>query len=292
MTVFGYDFDFLDEQVELELASLEREGAIYTDMWIEHLQDFRHVRIAFTEAEREEYVRSLWAYELFLRADSPAFASEVMEIPRDVAQRADAYSMQTINGEHFEAPYHCIAGFIGEELEILTCSPPESRYEILVENGKAGLIMTLKRAVDAITPSIRRFNKREKGLKPWPISREDDVRDLLYVMLRASIADIRTEEPVPSRGETHKYVDIFSELAGLFVEIKWIHRAKSWKQILKQINDDIQSYIKHPSCNILAFLVIDAAKDIPDPALIERQLSGLQVIAEKKVEVLVFIREP
>jgi hypothetical protein len=36
MTVFGYNFDFLDEQVVLELASLEREGAIYTHMWIEY----------------------------------------------------------------------------------------------------------------------------------------------------------------------------------------------------------------------------------------------------------------
>jgi len=292
MRFFGCDFELLDEETINELFSLEREGVIYTDLWIEHLQDFRHVRIAFTKLEIEEYIRSLLAYELFLQAGSPEFASELPGIPKDIGERADNYSLSTVNGEEFGPPYHCIAGFIGEELEELICSPPESRREILEETGTAALITTLKRAVDSITPAIRCFNRREKGLIQWSVTGEDDVRDLLYAMLRASIADIRTEEPIPSRGGTHKFVDIFSELAHLLIEVKWIEKSNTWKQIVKQVNDDIQSYITHPSCKTLAFVIIDAVKDIPDPALIERDLSGPQTISGKEVKIFVFVREP
>lgn len=292
MKLFGLDFELLDEAPIRELFSLEREGAIYTDLWIDRLEDFRHVKIAFTEAETEEYVRSLWAYELFLRAGSPQLASEVPGIPEDIAKRADTYSLHTVDGQELGPPYHCVAGFLGEDLEVLVCCPPESRMIILEEAGSAALISTLKRAIDSLTPSIRCFNNREKGLTPWPVACEDDVRDLLYAMLRASIEDIRTEEPVPTRGGRYEFVDLYSELARLFVEVKWIGRTGRWKEILKQINDDTQSYVAHPYCRTLVFVIIDVAKDIPDPALLERDLTGTQIIAGKEVEVLAFVREP
>jgi hypothetical protein len=50
--------------------------------------------------------------------------------------------------------------------------------------------------------------------------------------------------------------------------------------------------VAHPCCRTLVFVIIDAAKDIPDPALLERDLTGTQIIAGKEVEVLAFVREP
>lgn len=261
-------------------------------MWIQKLQDFRHVKIKFTAEETEEYIRSLWAYELFLKADSPQYASQVPGIPNDIAHRADTYSIETVDGQKYEAPYHCVAGFIGEELEELVCYPPSSRVVILEEQGTASLMTTLKNAMDALTPAIRLFNRREKSLQSWMISREDDVRDLLYTMLRASISDIRTEESIPSRAGTHKFVDIYSELAQLFVEVKWIKEQGKWKGVVKQINDDIQSYIAHPACKNLVFVIVDAARDIPDPSRLEKEISGSQTIGNHTVDIHVFVREP
>jgi hypothetical protein len=263
MRVFDREWTNIDESFILELQSLEREGAIYVDHWQDHLNDFRHVRIKFTPDEIEEYVRSIWSFELFLQTDSAQWAREVPGIPTDIAARADNYALKTADGKRIGPPCHCLAAFLGDELEALVCS--NMRTEILEEFGTSGLLTTIKRAIDSLTPSIRLFNQREKGLVSWPVTREDDVRDLLYAVLRAAISDIRREEAVPSRIGMHKVVDLCSKVARLFIEVKWISRSGTWKQIVKQIND--------ASCGIIIFVVIDAAKDIPDPALFEKTLA-------------------
>jgi hypothetical protein len=292
MRIFQYDFEFLSAEHIQDLLALEREKAIYADQWIDAIEDFRHVRIRFSQVEIEEYVRGLWAYELFIRAGSPARAADVPGIPDDIAQRADAYVMYGAGGRVQGPPYHCPAGFIGEELERLVCFTPESRREILEEQGKAQFISTVKRAADALTPAMRLFGNREKGLTPWPVQREDDVRDLLYAMLRASISDIKREEPVPSRALGSTVVDIFSATARLFIEVKWIGEKGRWKRVSDQIAADIQSYARHPQCETIVFVVVDAAKDIPDPACVQRELTGGQTIGGKYIDIFVFVREP
>jgi hypothetical protein len=61
---------------------------------------------------------------------------------------------------------------------------------------------------------------------------------------------------------------------------------------VREINDDVQSYPAHPGCSTLIFLVIDAARDIPDPAQFEQSLTSEQMIEGKKVNIRVFVREP
>ena len=180
MRVFGREWIEIDDDVIGELWALEREGSIYVDHWQDHLNDFRHVRIKFTKDEIEEYVRSLWAYETFLRADSPPWARDVPEIPPDIAKRADEYSVTSVDGHQEGLPHHCIAGFVGARLEKLICT--NKRAEILEELGTSALLTTIKRAIDSLTPSIRLFNNREKGLTAWavtgftPISRTVELR--------------------------------------------------------------------------------------------------------------------
>src|SRR5690606_3443739 len=124
----------------------------------------------------------------------------------------------TADGEEF--PSHCPAAFLTDELEDLVCSNVPGRYEIIEEIGLASLLATLRRAVDALTPAIRLFCEREKGLTQWPVTREDDVRDLLFAILRASISDIVREEPIPSRAGSHRFVDLCSKTARLLIEVK------------------------------------------------------------------------
>jgi REase_DpnII-MboI len=292
MKIFNHDFQMLDSSHIEDLLQLQREAAIYTDHWFDELDDFRHIKIRFTENEVKEYVRSLWAYELFLRADSPPLASSVARIPRDIAKRTDSYTLRTVDSDEEITPWHCPAAFLGPELEELVCQNVPGRYVILEELGTDSLFSTLRKAVDALTPSIRLFRNREKGLAQWSVDREDDIRDLLYVILRASISDVTREEAIPSRAGTHRFVDLCSNTARLLIEIKWIDKKGSWKRIIKEINDDTQSYIRHPACENLVFIVIDAAKDIPDPLKFEKDLSGAQEIEGKAVQVTVFIREP
>jgi REase_DpnII-MboI len=292
MRVFGHDFIELDEVHIHELLSLEREGAIYSDQWIDELNDFRHVRFVLTKAEIDEYVRSLWSYELFLRSGQPSRAAEVESIPADIAARADAYSIHTQEGDRLGPPYHCVAGFIGEHLEDLLCFYAGPRREILEEVGSQALMTTIRHAVDSLTPAIRRFNRRERGLTPWPVTREDDVRDLLFAMLRSSLADLKPEEPVPSRAGSSSVVDLASKAAKLFLEVKWIGQRGQWKRTVKEIYADIQAYALHPDCKTLVFVIIDAVRDIPDPQLVQRDLSGRQTLSGNEIDVQVFVREP
>jgi hypothetical protein len=107
-------------------------------------------------------------------------------------------------------PYHCFAAFLGPHLEAISCGGGE-RETILELQGRESALFTIDRSIQALTPTIRAFNKREKGLAPWSVSREDDVRDLLYVMLRPAVFDLVKEEPIPSLAGTHKFVDLCSE---------------------------------------------------------------------------------
>lgn len=293
MRIFGRDWTTIHEEAVQELLSLEREGVIYTEHWQDELEDFRHVQIRLSPNEIDEYVRGYWSYELFLRAGLPPRASNVQDIPPDIAARADSYQLHTLEGPVPDPPHHCPAAFLGQDLEAIVCGMRPDRVSVLEQSGREALKTTVKRAVDALTPAIRLFGSREENsLNNWPITCEADIRDLLYVMLRASIVDIKREEVVPSRAGVSKKVDLYSEVARVFIEVKWINRSGRWKQIPVQINDDIQSYHKHPSCEMLFFVVVDVVKDIPDPASFQRDLSNPQTIDGKEIEVHVFVREP
>jgi hypothetical protein len=285
----GRTFTHAPEDVRRDLDTLHRELAIYTDHWIDELEDFRHVRIAFTPEERDDYGRRAWAYELFLRAGHPDFAASVPGIDADVAQDADSYSLTTAGGKVIQ-PYHCFAAFLGPPLERLTCSTTE-RQIVLDLHGREALLFTVRRTIETLTPTIRSFNSREKGLASWSITREDDVRDLLYVMLRPAIFDLMKEEPVPTRAGTHKFVDLCSKALGVLIEIKWISRRGRWKRIVEQIHVDIQTYVSHPACRDVVFVVVDAARDIPDPRNLEHELTGEQAIGDVRMNVRVIVCE-
>jgi len=288
---FGYSFTRIPEHVRDDLDSLEREGVLYADHWVEELNDFRHVRIALTREECAEYARRCWAYELWLQAGRPNWSRDTPGIDPDVAAEADSYVMQTIHGDTFGPPYLCFAAFLGPHLEAIACTNQPDRTTVIELQGKESVLVALNRAIQALTPTIRSFNAREKGLDRWDIKREDDVRDLLYVMLKPLLFDLVKEEPTPSLATTHKFVDLCSKTARMFIELKWISKPKQWRAIVEQIHVDIQAYPAHESCETLVFVVVDSARDIPDPRLFETELTGKQVIRGRTIDVRVFVVE-
>ena len=217
---FGRIFTHIPDHVRDDLCTLEREGAVYTDHWIDTIGDFRHVRIDLTPEERIDFARRMWAYELFLRSDC-YWASDVPKIDADVARGADAYAPTLRDGTKITPPWHCVAAFLGEHLEGLVCGRSD-RETIIDLQGREALIFEVTRAISSLTATIRSFNRRDKGLAPWSITCEKDVRDLLYVMLRPRVFDIQKEEPVPSRVGLSKIVDLCSNHAQFMLELKWI----------------------------------------------------------------------
>ena len=281
-------FTHIPEHVRQDVETLEREGAIYANLWIEEVRDFRHVRIEFTTDEREEFLRRSWAYELFLRANRPTWAIETPGIDDDIAEEADKYSLHLRDGTVIRPPYHCFAAFLGNHLEQLHNSGKDRRTVIEL-SGREKILFEVKRAIDTLTPTTRSFNRREKGLAPWNVTCEDDVRDLLYVMLRPILFDITKEEVVPSRAGSSKVADLCSQSGRLLIELKWISRSNSWRRKIDEIHIDTQSYVMHPACDNLLFVIVDSIKDIPDPRQIEQDLTGTQVIEGREIKIRVVV---
>ena len=248
---------------------------------------FRHVRIDFTAEERDEFARRSWAYELFLRA-KPTWAADVPGIDEDIAREADSYSAVLEDGEEISPPYHCFAAFLGRHLEALTCFRNE-RETIIQLDGREAALFEVKRAIYSLTATIRYFNDREKGLAPWTISCEDDVRDLLYVMLRPRIFDIEKEEAIPPKAGTHRVADLCSNHTPFLLELKWIGRKGDWKKKVREIYVDIQTYVKHQASDTIFFVIVDNVRDIQDPRKLEREVTKRQTIDGREVDVVLLI---
>ena len=284
---FGRTYTHIPDHVRQDLKTLERECVVYADHWIEEVGNFRHVRIDFTPDERNEFARRTWAYELFLRAE-PTWAAEASEIDGDIARDADTYSLTLKDGSEIKPPYHCFAAFLGRHLEALICSRTERQTVIQLE-GREAALFEVKRAIHSLTATIRSFNNREKGLNPWTISCEDDVRDLLYVMLRSTIFDIGKEEAIPSKAGTHKFVDLYSENVPFLLELKWIGRKGSWRKKVDEIHVDIQTYVKHPASETIFFVIVDDVRDIPDPRKLERGMTARHTIDGRDIDVVLLV---
>src|SRR5437773_10339115 len=82
---FGRQFTHIPDHIRQDLDTLDREGSIYSDLWIEEISDFRHVRIHLTDGERAEFTRRSWAFELFIRAGHPKWARNTPIIDPDIA---------------------------------------------------------------------------------------------------------------------------------------------------------------------------------------------------------------
>ena len=284
---FDRAFAHIPDHVRQDLETLEREGVIYSDHWIEEVGDFRHVRIDFTAEEVDEFVRRSWAYELFLKSDAK-WATDVPGIDEDIARDADTYTPLLKDGRKIEPPYHCFAGFLGPHLEALTCFKTE-RQTVINLKGREALLFEIKRTIETLTATIRSFNSREKGLDPWTITCEDDVRDLLYVMLRPKIFDIRKEEPVPSKAGAHKFADLCSKAVPFLIELKWIGRKGIWKRKVHEIYVDIQTYARHPASQTIFFVIVDDVRDIQDPRQLEQELTTTQTIDGKEIDIVLLV---
>lgn len=78
----------------------------------------------------------------------------------------------------------------------------------------------------------------------WPITREEDVQNLLWLILRSAFNDLRYEEYLPKLGRSGQRYDLGIPSLGLIVEVKYIYPEQKSKHAaprkqLQKIVDDI-----------------------------------------------------
>jgi hypothetical protein len=136
-------------------------------------------------------------------------------------------------------------------------------------------------ALNAFGECVRYLNTRRSKGALLTLDGEPAVQDALYLMLRPWIADLVPENPTDKVANRFSIKDFLSKANHLVIEVKYIRDADHGKSISRELNDDIETYRYHPSCDDLIFFIYDPDGLIPDGAALERHLSSERRYSEK-----------
>ncbi|MGP8258796.1 MAG: hypothetical protein ACLQM6_02460 [Acidobacteriaceae bacterium] len=134
---------------------------------------------------------------------------------------------------------------------------------------------TVARVLDALSSFseiVRYLNTRRSTGAVLDISGEAAVQDVIYLMLRPWVLDLTYENPTDKVGNRYTIKDFVSHTGRFVVEAKYIRNAEHGKHIISELNDDIETYRYHRSCDDLIFFIYDPESYIPDAAAVERHL--------------------
>jgi hypothetical protein len=137
---------------------------------------------------------------------------------------------------------------------------------------------------------VRYLNTRRSCGALLSLDGEPAVQDALYLMLRPWIADLVPENPTDKVANRFSIKDFISKSNRLVIEAKFIRNTEHGRTIVKELNDDIETYRYHPSCDDLIFFIYDPDGLIPDAAAVERHVSSERRYDEKLLRCHVVIK--
>jgi len=129
-------------------------------------------------------------------------------------------------------------------------------------------------ALNSFSDCVRYLNTRRSGGALLTLQNEAAVQDALYLMLRPWIVDLVPENPTDRVANRFSIKDFLSRSNKLVIEVKYIRDITHGKSIVKELNDDIETYRYHPNCDDLIFFIYDPDGLIPDAAALERHLTS------------------
>jgi hypothetical protein len=136
--------------------------------------------------------------------------------------------------------------------------------------GVSGVISALQ----SFSEIVRYLNTRRSQGAILVLDDEAAVQDALYLMLRPWVHDLTPENPTDKVANTFSIKDFVSRSNKFVLEAKYVRDKSHGKSIVGEINDDIETYRYHPSCDDLIFFVYDPNSFIPDSAALDRHLKG------------------
>jgi hypothetical protein len=136
-------------------------------------------------------------------------------------------------------------------------------------------------ALQSFSDCVRYLNTRRSKGALLKLDNEDAVQDALYLMLRPWLVDLVPENPTDRVANRYSIKDFLSKSSRLVIEAKYIRNADHGKIIVKELNDDIETYRYHPYCDDLVFFIYDPDGFIPDGGALERHLCSARTYDEK-----------
>jgi REase_DpnII-MboI len=136
-------------------------------------------------------------------------------------------------------------------------------------------------ALDAFTEIVRYLNTRRSKGASLELTDEAAVQDALFLMLRPLISDLTPENPTDKVANSFSIKDFVSHSSRVVVEAKYIRDRQHGKNITHELNDDIETYRYHRSCDDLVFFVYDPDANIPDKLALERHVHSPRTYGNK-----------
>lgn len=129
-------------------------------------------------------------------------------------------------------------------------------------------------ALHSFTECVRYLNTRRTGGALLSLDSEAAVQDALYLMLRPWITDLVPENPTDKIANRYSIKDFLSRSSRIVIEAKYVRNADHGKSIVKELNDDIETYRYHQYCDDLIFFIYDPDALIPDSAALSRHITS------------------
>jgi hypothetical protein len=129
-------------------------------------------------------------------------------------------------------------------------------------------------ALQSFTEIVRYLNTRRSRGAILELVDEASVQDALYLMLRPWIHDLTPESPTDRVANSYSIKDFVSHSNKLVLEAKFIRDKSHGKTVVTEINDDIETYRYHASCEDLVFFIYDPNSHIQDSAAVSRHLQS------------------
>lgn len=145
-------------------------------------------------------------------------------------------------------------------------------------------------ALGSFNDCVRYLNTRRSGGALLTLDNEAAVQDALYLMLRPWIVDLVPENPTDRVANRFAIKDFVSLSNRLVIEAKYIRDTSHGKSIVKELNDDIETYRYHAHCDDLIFFIYDPDGLIPDGAALERHLTSPRTYSDKALRCHAVIR--
>jgi hypothetical protein len=142
------------------------------------------------------------------------------------------------------------------------------------QEGSRPSVERVLAALDSFTDVVRYLNTRRSQGAILVLDDEAAVQDVLYLMLRPWIEDLVAEDPNGKVANTFAIKDFVSVSSKIVIEAKFVRDKGHGKAIVKEINDDIETYRYHAACDDLIFFIYDPESHIPDAAALERHVRG------------------
>lgn len=288
--IFGRQFYHTDAELLQDLNTLELEGALYAYKWSDEDNEFRYTRVRLTPSETVAYVDAATAYEEFERHFQNC-GDPVMSLNRvsntKIKRRVQEYNEWAEQNQP-EIKF-CFAAFLGDDLEDLACSIVPGRHEILGQSYTGDRRFLLQEILEMFPQTVRTLDARSGGRPPYKVENEQDVRDLLFAVVKCVFPDAILEDPTVKHAGGTKRIDIVIPTLSIVIEAKFVRDSNHARNVADELKIDIESYHVHPHCKTLFAFVWDEKNHLQDRSNFIKDLRGLRVEDDMRFNVEVVV---